>query len=151
MAVHIIYASTSGNVEWIVEQLAELSRLDGIAVELHRAEQTSPDVITNNKHFFLATSTWEHGELNAFYMPLYKALQQIDCTGKQASFFGLGDIRYEPVHFCRGIDFLKQRWLERGGTEVGVTFKLNGDPFHQTQDLIFPWWQKELALWKEIV
>lgn len=127
-SVQAIYASTSGNTELVVEAVADRWRAGGLTVELHRAEQTSPVVLTSNSTFLLATSTWEHGNINRFFYTLFDALKSISCAGKRAAFIGLGDTRYEPVLFCGGMEMLRERWLAQQGREIGQRLKINGEP-----------------------
>ena len=141
MIVHAVYASTSGNVEAVVEKVAQVLRDRGIQIELHRAEQTPLSLITAHSHFIIATSTWEHGELNPFFVPLYKEFDTSDLSGKKAAFIGLGDTRYEPVLFCGGMEIVKSRWLEKGGQQLGQTMKINGEPYHHLEGPVTQWAQ----------
>lgn len=142
MSVLILYASTSGNVELVVDRVAQVWREAGKAVELARAEQFKPERFQDYQNFVLATSTWEHGELNPFFVPLYEAMATLDFHGKKAAMLGLGDIRYEVILFCRGMDMVTKRWTDRGGVQVGKTLKLNGEPYHQLEDRVVPWAQE---------
>lgn len=60
ITVHIIYASTSGNTELVVENIAEYLKKRKVDTVLHRAELTDISVIKDNKHFIFGTSTWNH-------------------------------------------------------------------------------------------
>jgi flavodoxin len=145
--LHAIYASTSGNVETAVEYVANLWQAAGHTVHLHRAEQTKPEVLTANQHFLLATSTWEHGVINPFFQPLLDVLKTTSLTQQRAAFLGLGDTRYEPVLFCGGMEVLKQGWERAGGKVVGTPLKVNGEPYHQLDNLIKPWAEQIWPLW----
>lgn len=135
----ILYASTSGNTEWVVDQVSAIFAQQQLSSQLFRSEQTDAAVWTSSDIFVLATSTWEHGELNPFFKKLFDALEQIDCHGKQAAFIGLGDVRYEPVLFCGGMEQLQKRWLERGGKRIGRPLKINGEPFSLLESTVRPW------------
>lgn len=137
--IHIIYASTSGNTEVVVEKIAQVWQQAGLQVELHRAERTDPTLILQNTTFVLATSTWEHGQLNPFYKKIYDALKTYDCAGKKAAFVGCGDTRYEPVLFCGGMEKLRERWLAQGGQELGSPLKINGEPYAQLDTVVAEW------------
>jgi len=141
---HGIYASTSGNVETVVETIAKTWQELGWEVALHRAEKTTLEVITQHTHFLLATSTWEHGALNPFFMTLYNEMKKADLTGKQAVFVGLGDERYEPVLFCEGIEIVKRRWVAQGGEVIGLPLRINGEPYAQLDKKVVPW-AREIA------
>jgi flavodoxin len=153
MHIHAIYASTSGNVETVVEKVAELLRAKNIEVELHRAEQTDSSIFNQGEHFFLATSTWEHGVLNPFFQKLHKEMMKLSFSGKTAFFVGLGDTRYEPVRFCEGMDILKTTWLDNGGQEWGHALKINGEPYHQLETTVAKWVENlyDEAVQKQVV
>ncbi len=137
--IHCIYASTSGNVEIVVETVAEALKAQGFQTELHRAEQTKIDLIQNNQNFIFATSTWERGTINPFFVPLLEEMKKADFTGKKAGFIGLGDIRYEAVLFNRGIDLIHDAWKANHGEVLFRLLKLNGDPYAQLDSVVKPW------------
>ena len=139
MRLVAVYASTSGNVETVVEKIAEILGAKGIEVELHRAEKTDVSLFNQNTHFLLATSTWEHGVLNPFFQKLHKEMAKSDFSGKKAAFVGLGDTRYEPVRFCEGMDTIRATWLKQGGAEIGNPIKINGEPYHQLDSIVAAW------------
>lgn len=137
--MHAVYASTSGNVEIVVERVAQYLLEAGIRVELHRAEQTPIEVFRSNDLFLLATSTWEHGVLNHFFQPLHHLMTQEDFTGKRAAFIGLGDNRYEPVLFNNGIEILRKTWLDNHGQQIWHNLKINGEPYHILDTTVKTW------------
>lgn len=147
--LQIIYASTSGNVQLVCEFAAKnLYEKYQIESTLHRAEVTSIDTILGNDHFILATSTWEHGEINPFWNKLLAELSRQDMHGKKAAFIGLGDKRYESVLFCKGIDILQEAFMSRGGETVGEVLKIEGEPHHQLETIVLPWTQQVAELLK---
>lgn len=138
--LHFIYASTSGNTEAVVEFIAEQWRENYQAqIELHRAEQTSIELLKDHDLFLLATSTWAHGDTNPFFRPLMSQMKNLDLKGKKAFFVGLGDTRYEPVLFCGGLDQLQQRWEKLGGQTLGTPLKIDGESFHQLSTVVAEW------------
>ncbi len=143
MTIHAIYASTSGNVEVVVETAAQVLRDAGHEVILHRAEQTPLDVIKDNGLFLIATSTWEHGVLNPFFQRLYKEMKDQSFAGKKAAFIGCGDSRYEPILFNQGIKIVQERWLAQQGEAIHRLHLVNGDPYHQLE--LIKIWAKGLV------
>ena len=144
----IVYASTSGNVEFVVETVADMLTEAGISCELHRTEQTPIDLIKNNNEFIFSTSTWEHGEVNPFFDKLLAEMKSTDMTGKRAAFIGLGDMRYEPVLFNQGIKIVKSLFLAQGGKDISDILVLNGEPYHQVENHIKPWAVKLIEILK---
>jgi flavodoxin len=135
----IIYASTSGNVESTCEYLADLMRGAGLKVQLERSERTDAADLISYQNFVFATSTWEHGEINPFFKPVLHDLANLNMAGKHAAFLGLGDHRYEPVWFCRGIEIAQEAFLKAGGQAFGETLKIDGEPSAQFETLVKPW------------
>lgn len=147
LTLHCIYASTSGNVEKVVETVAQRWRDLGWQVTLHRAEKTQLSTIQDNTHFLFATSTWEHGVLNPFFARLFNEMTKADFTGKQAAFIGLGDTRYEPVLFCEGMQIVRQNWLKNHGQEVGSALRINGEPYSRLETMVIPWADRIATDW----
>lgn len=139
MGINLIYASTSGNVEITMEFIAKLMRYMGFETKLQRSELTPVDTIMKAERLIFGTSTWEHGRLNPFFEGLFSSMQKSNFEGKQAAFVGLGDRRYEPVFFCKGIDKVRDLWLEKGGVETGVALKIQGEPYNQLNTTVAPW------------
>lgn len=137
--INCVYASTSGNVEFVVEAAAKILNAQGLPTQLHRSEQTPIEFIRDNQQFIFATSTWDHGILNPFFHPLFAAMGQTDFAGKKAGFIGLGDVRYEPVFFNRGIQLIHDLWKANQGEVLFRMLKINGDPYGQLDNLVTPW------------
>lgn len=147
--IHIIYASTGGNTEHVVELVAQHWQDQGVTVQLHRAEQTSISVINQNQYFLFATSTWEHGTLNPFFKLLLAEMKKTDFTGKVASFIGLGDRRYEKHYFCTGMTILKEAWEKNRGVAVGVALTIGREPFEAViEEMVQKWANDTLPLYQ---
>lgn len=137
--IQIIYASASGNVETVCQYVADMMIEHGLQVSLHRAEQTPIEIIINNDKFILATSTWEHGVLSHFFDNLHEQIKKMDLSGKSSAFIGLGDIRYEPALFCKGMDILRESFLAANGIEIFHPIKINGEPYPILETTIREW------------
>lgn len=148
MGINLVYASTSGNVEIVIETVAKVLRQNGFEIILSRAEKTPIETIKKNKYFVFGTSTWEHGQLNPFFQKLYDAMQTENFQNKQAAFVGLGDRRYEPVLFCEGIEQVHRLWTKKGGKVVGTILKIQGEPYAILDSVVMPWASKLAQIWK---
>lgn len=138
--IQIIYASTSGNTELVMEYISErLQATSDLEFELHRAEVTDISVILKNKYFLFGTSTWEHGALNPFFANLLKDIQKHDMSGKFAGFVGCGNGRYEKILFCKAIDIVQQVFLKQNGKQLGETLKIDGDPHNHLETQVKEW------------
>lgn len=149
-SVQAIYASTSGNVEMTVEAVAEGWRQTGVEVFLHRSEIVPPEIISDNRLFLFAASTWEHGEFNPYFAPIFEKISTTDCSGKTAFFVGCGDYRYEPVKFNMGIQKIMDTWVAQGGQAIFHPLKINGDPQLAMEKVIQPWIQESLPHLKTV-
>jgi flavodoxin len=148
--IHIIYASTSGNTEYVMEQVAKYWQEAGMQVKLYRAEQTTISTISDNKYFLFATSTWDHGTINPFFNALLAEMKKADFSGKTASFIGLGDRRYEHHYFCSGMTLLKTIWEKNQGKSVGVALTIGREPFDQViEEMVQKWATETLPLFEE--
>lgn len=146
--VPIIYASTSGNVESVCYAVSDFLKEVGIETELHRSEKVDPNIIVENYLFIFAASTWEHGVMNPFFEPIYQEIKQNDMTGKKACFIGLGDMRYEKVLFNKAIEQIRDVFLTQGGEQIGLTLKMNGEPYQQIDTIVKNWITKTSDLIK---
>ena len=132
-----------------METVARMLQETGESVELHRAEQTSPEILQQNTRFIFATSTWEHGELNPFFRSLHTEMQKMDFHGKTAAMIGLGDNRYEPVLFNMGIEKIRDTWTKNGGVQLFHTLKINGSPYHLLDTVVAQWAADVKKEWQE--
>jgi len=148
MVIDLVYASTSGNVEIVMETVARVLQQNGFEIVLNRAEKTPIETIKKNKYFVFGTSTWDHGQLNPFFQKLYEDMQTVNFQNKEASFVGLGDRRYEPVLFCEGINKIHGLWLKKGGKEVGTMLKIQGEPYETLDSQVVPWASELAQFWK---
>lgn len=144
--IHIIYASTSGNVEAVCQKISDILETHSFRTTLQRAESTDFSVISDNNKFIFATSTWEHGEINPFFNKLLVKISQNDMAGKKAAFIGLGDTRYEQMLFCKGAEILRESFLKSGGTELSTMLKINGEPYGQMNTLVTTWTNRLIEL-----
>jgi len=147
--IQIIYASTSGNVEAVCLKISDILNSQNIESSMHRAEKTDFSIISDNDLFILATSTWEHGEINPFFNKLLAEISQNNMARKKAAFVGLGDTRYEQILFCKGADILREAFLKSGGQELLTTLKINGEPYQQMDTLVATWTNRLVELLKQ--
>lgn len=142
--IPIIYGSASGNVEFVCQEvcvfLQETEHL-GLKPMLYRAEAMPMEVIDKHDQVILAVSTWGHGIPNPYFDEVIKYIGSHDMSGKTASFIGLGDMKYEPVLFCEGINITERAWVESGGQKLGETLKINDLP-HDQMHVVHDWFER---------
>lgn len=149
--VHLIYASTTGNTEAVMEKIAQQLTQAGYTPELHRSENTQIDTIMDNELFILGVSTWSQGIINPFFDDLLAQIVSGDMNGKIAAFVGLGDKYYTDPHFNKGIDTLQESFLKAGGKAIHTTLKIDGDPHAILDTDVVEWTSKLITALKDSV
>lgn len=137
--VVIIYASISGNTELVCETVAGILKENEVETVLKRAETASIEDIRENSYFILATSTWEHGEMNPFFDSLFEEIQKEDLTKKYSGFIGCGDNRYEPVFFNEGIKIIEQTFVKNNGIKLHTLLLINKSPYPYLNTTVKDW------------
>lgn len=106
-SIHVIYASTSGNTEYVVEALrvALLERSPDLTIDVQRAEQTDVTDLARGDVVILASGTWntggQEGQLNPhMHALLLERAADVDLKGKPMAFISLGDDRYYFTTRC---------------------------------------------------
>jgi flavodoxin I len=141
----LIYASTTGNTEAVMDKVAEILKEHPIELDIFRSEEIDGSVVTANDNFILATSTWGHGIINPFFDELLDFISNNSMKGKRAGFIGLGDKAYEPELFNNGIKMLKAAFIKSGGVEIEKTFIIDGDPFPLLETKVPYWTEKFIS------
>lgn len=106
-SLHIIYASTSGHTEYVVDELMAYlgRRVADITIERQRAELAKREDLLRGDVLILGSGTWNfqgvEGQLNMYmHQLLFKRAKDIDLTGKLIAFISLGDDRYYYTTRC---------------------------------------------------
>lgn len=135
-SLHIIYASTSGHTEYVVDTL--IGSLKGLVVEKQRAELAQSEDLLRGDVLLLAASTWNtggpEGQLNPhMFALLMNRAADIDLQGKRVAVIGLGDERY---HFlCAAADHLEEFVTSHGGVLIHPTLRIINEPYNQQKKI----------------
>lgn len=131
-SLQIIYASTSGHTEYVVDQI--IATLTGVKVEKQRAEQAQPEDLLKGDILLLASGSWNtggaEGQLNPhMHELLKKRATGIDLAGKKVLLVGLGDQRYRYLvgAMTHMMEFVKTH----GGVVVEPVLKVVNEPYGQ--------------------
>ncbi len=147
--IQVIYASTSGNTEHVVDTLAAYFREaePGTEVRLIRAEQATPENLLEGEALILASGTWNtggpEGQLNPhMHEFLFKRSAGADLGDRLVTLISLGDERYYfttrcTEHFVR---FLR----EHNGKHRPSPLIVLNEPYGQ-EEKIRAWGKKFLA------
>lgn len=142
-SLHIIYASTSGHTEYVVDQLVaciQKSRPNGSALRVTtlRAELAQANDLLANDLLILATSSWNtggpEGQLNPhMFALLMNRAADVDLKGKRVAVIGLGDDRY---HFlCAAADHLEEFVRSHNGQLITPTLRMINEPYGQEKKI----------------
>jgi flavodoxin I len=145
-SLSIIFASTSGHTEYVVEQLTAFlaAHKPDLAVTVRRAELAQPEDLTRADVLILASGTWNmhgrEGQLNErMHTLLFERCRDIDLSAVPVALISLGDDRYHfttrcTEHFMR---FLK----EHNATSLLMPLVIVNEPYGQ-EEKIRRWGEK---------
>jgi flavodoxin len=136
--VTIIYASTSGHTEYVVDVLgAELeAKGKDLRVVKQRAEQTKPEDLIKSDVTLLACGSWNtnnvEGQLSpSMYELLHKAAPALDLKGQVCAAVGLGDERY--YFTAKAAEHLTDYIRQHNGSLLLPTLKIVNEPYGQEE------------------
>ncbi len=147
-SLHIIYASTSGNTEYVVHEVATCIQrtMPTVEVELQRAELAQPEDLLRGDVVILGSGTWNtggsEGQLNMYmHALLHDRAKEIDLKKKPLTFISLGDDRYYFRTRCTEHFLRFQR--EHNGTLFVPPLVMVNEPYGQ-EERIRQWTEKLL-------
>jgi flavodoxin len=145
--LHIVFASTSGHTEYVVDALIESlkSTMPGWDIEQTLAEKTQPQELLSGDVLLLASSTWNTGGIEGQLNPhmwalLHEKAKTLDLAGKPCACIGLGDHRY--FYTARAADHLQTYVKAHHGRLIAPTLKIINEPYGQEEAVRL--WGKQL-------
>jgi flavodoxin I len=146
--LHIVFASTSGHTEYVVEALIESLRsiAPGWEIEEMMAEKTQPQDLLRGDVLLLASATWNTGGIEGQLNPhmsvlLHDKAKALDLAGKPCACIGLGDHRY--FFTARAADHLQDYVNAHHGRLIVPTLKIIDEPYGQEEAVRA--WGKQLV------
>jgi flavodoxin I len=147
-SLHIVFASTSGHTEYVVEALIESlkSTTRGLEIVETMAEKARPQDLLNGDVLLLASSTWNTGSVEGQLNPhmwvlLHDKAKTLDLAGKPCACIGLGDHRY--FYTARAADHLQHYVKAHHGRLIVPTLKIIDEPYGQEEAVRV--WGKQFA------
>jgi flavodoxin I len=146
--LHIVFASTSGHTEYVVDAL--IDSLKGIApgweIAETMAEKAQPQDLLSGDVLLLASATWNtdgvEGQLNPHMSVLLQdKAKTLDLVGKPCACIGLGDHRY--FYTARAADHLEHYVEAHHGRLIVPTLKIIDEPYGQEEAVRV--WGKQLV------
>ena len=145
--LHIVFASTSGHTEYVVDALVGFlkSISPGWEIGETMAEKTQPQDLLSGDVLLLASSTWNTGSIEGQLNPhmwvlLHEKAKTLDLAGKPCACIGLGDHRY--FYTARAADDLQQYVKVHHGRLIVPTLRITDDPYGQEEAVRV--WGKQL-------
>jgi flavodoxin I len=146
--LHIVFASTSGHTEYVVDALIDSfkSNAPGWEIEETMAEKAQPRDLLSGDILVLASATWNtggiEGQLNPhMWVLLNDKAKTLDLVGKPCACIGLGDHRY--FYTARAADRLQHYVEAHHGRLIVPTLKIIDEPYGQEEAVRA--WGKQLV------
>jgi len=146
--LHIVFASTSGHTEYVVDVLVDSlkSIASGWEIEETTAEIAQPQDLLRGDVLLLASATWNtegiEGQLNPHMsMLLHDKARALDLASKPCACIGLGDHRY--FYTARAADHLQHYVGVHHGRLIVPTLKIIDEPYGQ-EEAVSAWGKKLL-------
>ncbi|PIZ72055.1 flavodoxin [Candidatus Peregrinibacteria bacterium CG_4_10_14_0_2_um_filter_43_11] len=144
----IIYGTTSGNTEMVVDKIAEMAKKAGHHVVAKRVESAKPEEMLEYDIAILASPTYGHGELQEDFIPFWRGMGEVDLKGKKCAVVGLGDPKYELHYHLESAPILEEAIQKSGGQILLPALKISGTPVRHLEGLIPNWTEKFINLIK---
>ena len=146
--LHIVFASTSGHTEYVVDALIDSlkSIAQGWEIKETMAEKTQPQDLLRGDVLLLASATWNTGGIEGQLNPhmsvlLHDKAKTLDFAGKPCACIGLGDHRY--FYTARAADHLQHYVEDHHGRLIVPTLKIIDEPYGQEEAVSV--WGKQLV------
>lgn len=117
MRILIVYATTTGNTEYVAEIIK--SALSGYSVDINNVNEISYERFQNYDLLIFGTPTWGEGCIHKDWKKFFADLPEGALKGKTCALFGLGDSLMFPKHFANGLGELYDACLSKGATIIG--------------------------------
>jgi flavodoxin I len=147
-SLHIVFASTSGHTQYVVEALIDSlkSITPNWEIEETMAERAQPQDLLSGDVLLLASATWNTGGIEGQLNPHMSALLQdkartLDLAGKPCACVGLGDRRY--FYTARAADHLLNYVEVHHGRLILPALKIIDEPYGQEEAVRV--WGKQLV------
>jgi len=135
-SLSIIYASTSGHTEYVVDVLQAFLSKNAPTIETSvlRVEKATAEDLTKGDLLIIASGTWNtggrEGQMNPHMVEyLWKRVKDADLKGKQCAVIGLGDERYK--YTARATEHMAHYIKEHGGRALVPPLVIVNDPYGQ--------------------
>ena len=115
--IGLYFGSSTGHVESIAEQVAQLLGIDSSNV--YNVSNASAESVKDYDLLILGTSTWGYGDLQDDWEGFLPKLIKQDLSGKKFAVFGCGDSSSYPDTFCDAMAEIAEQVSGAGATLIG--------------------------------
>jgi flavodoxin I len=145
-SLYIIFATTSGHTEFVMDTLTRSVELSDWEIEKTLAERASQQDMLRGAVLLLASATWNtggaEGQLNPHMSVLLQSkAENLDLAAKPSACIGLGDHRY--YYTARAADLLQDYIESHHGQLLLPALRIVDEPYGQEQAILG--WGKQLA------
>lgn len=146
-SIHIIYASTSGHTEYVVEVLSAFFESKNIDFIEQRIEEVQVSDLSRGDVLIFASGTWNtggvEGQLNPLMHEFFTAHDKdIDLKNKRCGIIALGDDRY--FYTGRSGEHIRKFILSHNGSVIEPPLMVINEPYGQ-EAKILKWGEKFLS------
>lgn len=152
-SLHIIFASTSGNTEYVVSTLKEHLHAvqPKLEVTVQRAEEAQAEDLKKGDVLLLASATWNYdaveGYLNMHMRELLdKRCKDLDIEGRKVAMITLGDDRY--YYTGRATERFMQFLMQKKAKSCTMPLLIINEPYGQ-EEKITKWADKLMDCFSE--
>jgi flavodoxin len=142
-SILLIYGSTGGNTEMVVENVADMLKSKKHKVTLKRAELSKAADLLKADIIILASPTYGHGLLEGYMAKFAKGIRDLDLKGKPCAVIGLGDPKYEAQYHIESAAILEKTLSDAGGKILLPALRISRTPVMHLKGII-PHWTEQL-------
>ncbi len=139
--INLLYGTTSGNTELVVDQLSLLLQKAGHAICRQRVELARPTAMGTGDCTILASSTYGHGLLQedmAVFLDQARK-ENFSFNKKPCAVVGLGDPKYDPEHHIEAARILEQFIQDQKGELLVPALRVSRSPVLHLESLGTEW------------
>lgn len=137
-SILIIFGSTGGNTELVVDKVSEILQKKH-KVTVRRAEESNIQEASNFDLCILASSTYGHGILQPYMAPVHQKLINQNFKDQKFAVIGLGDFKYDRPYNIASARILKDGVEKAGGQLVNEPLLINKSPIPFLDEKVTKW------------
>ena len=122
--IFLVYGTTTGNTEVMAEEIKRVLEKKHTVI-IKNIVDVSHEEFSDYSYVILGSSTWQDGELQDDWLDFEPNFTYISFIQKKIAVFGPGSSGYPQ--FAKAVDILESIVLDKGGTLLSPSLKIDGD------------------------